>query len=169
MGMILTAAAFWAFSTWQMLYIQEPHFTGEKTKTQRVVKWFTQRDTSSKQNRYIYLPTPSIPFQCTILPQMAKFFFPPTQLFKIIIGLGLFGWKSSIYHHSLVSKCPVCAADSCHRFPRHLSCGSLCCSPLCPPSLSDCVSQTLYPPQKARHYRDLGEEKGFGTFVGGRE
>ena len=164
MGRILTATArelplFTSYFT---------QFTGEKTETQRVVKGFTQENTSSKWNTYVCLPIPFIPFHCSILPQMAKFYFPlptPSRYSEVAWPIWLEG---SIYHS--VSKCLPHAADTRPRFLRRWPPSSLYSDPLSAPPFF----QTLCPRlctlhKRLGHSRGLGGEKGFGTLVGGRE
>lgn len=127
MGRILTATArelplFTSYFT---------QFTGEKTETQRVVKGFTQENTSSKWNTYVCLPIPFIPFHCSILPQMAKFYFPlptPSRYSEVAWPIWLEG---SIYHP--VSKCLPHAADTRPRFLRRWPPSSLYSDPLSAP------------------------------------
>lgn len=163
MGRILTATArelplFASYFT---------QFTGEKTETQRVVKGFTQ-DSSSKWNTYVCLPIPSIPFHCSILPQMAKSYFPLPAPSSYSEGAWPIWLEGSIYHP--VSKCLPHAADTRPRFLRHWPPSSLCGDPLS----ALLFFQTLCPRlstlhKRPGHSRGLGGEKGFGTLVGGRE
>lgn len=79
MGKILTATA------------QEPPLFASYLPSSQVRK---PKGTHPVSGIHVYLPTPSIPFHCSILPQMAKFYFP-SELHPVIHRvLGLFGWKA---------------------------------------------------------------------------
>ena len=153
MGRILTATA------------QEPPLFASYLPSSQVRK---PKGTHPVSGIHVYLPTPSIPFHCSILPQMAKFYFPLPAPPNYSEGAWPIWLEGSIYLP--VSKCLPRAADTRPRFLRHWPPNSLCGDPLSAPLSFQTVCPRLCTLHKRPgRSRGLGGEKGFGTLVGGRE
>lgn len=116
MGKILTATA------------QEPPLFTSYLPSSQVRK---PKGTHPVSGIHVYLPTPSIPFHCSILPQMAKFYFPLPAPPNYSEGAWPIWLEGSIYLP--VSKCLPRAADTRPRFLRHWPPNSLCGDPLSVP------------------------------------